>query len=101
MEKIPEPGGKSLLLQVGYVNANSAHFLLQTVALFETLLSKISAMKAAASEAEEERARLAARLELACTAETRLVQTEADLQAVNEVVFNYLPQHWVNPGACL
>ena len=71
MDHIPEPSGKSLLLQ--------------TVALFETLLLKIQSMKNEKETMTEENLRLTACLQSKCTVEDDLKVTEAKLQSVNEV----------------
>ena len=71
MDHIPEPSGKSLLLQ--------------TVALFETLLLKIQSMKNEKETMTEENLRLTSCLKSKCTVEDDLKVTEARLQSVNEV----------------
>ena len=71
MDHIPEPSGKSLLLQ--------------TVALFETLLLKIQSMKNEKETMAEENLRLTTCLKSKCTVEDDLKVTEAKLQSVNEV----------------
>ena len=71
MDHIPEPSGKSLLLQ--------------TVALFETLLLKIQSMKNEKETMTEENCRLTTCLKSKCSVEDDLRVTEAKLQSVNEV----------------
>ena len=71
MEHIPEPGGKSLLLQ--------------TLALFETLLSKIQTLKKEAEVMSGENTRLAAVVQAKCAVEDDLRLTEVKLTTVNEV----------------
>ena len=71
MDHIPEPSGKSLLLQ--------------TVALFETLLLKIQTTKTEKETMCEENLRLTTCLQSKCTVEDDLKVTEAKLQSVNEV----------------
>lgn len=71
MDHIPEPSGKSLLLQ--------------TVALFETLLLKIQSMKKENETMTSENLRLTAGLKSKCTVEDDLKVTEGKLQSVNEV----------------
>lgn len=71
MEHIPEPGGKSLLLQ--------------TLALFETLLSKIQTLKKEAEVMSGENTRLAAVVQAKCAVEDDLRLSEVKLTTVNEV----------------
>ena len=71
MDHIPEPSGKSLLLQ--------------TVALFETLLSKIQSMKKENETTAAENLRLNTSLELKCSVEDNLKTVEGKLQSANEV----------------
>lgn len=71
MDHIPEPSGKSLLLQ--------------TVALFETLLSKIQSMKKENETMTAENVRLNTSLELKCSVEDNLKIVEGKLQSANEV----------------
>lgn len=70
MDHIPEPSGKSLLLQ--------------TVALFETLLLKIQSMKKENETMTSENLRLTSCLKSKCTVEDDLTATEGKLQSVNE-----------------
>ena len=71
MEHIPEPGGKSLLLQ--------------TLALFETLVSKIQTLKKEAELMSGENTRLAAVVQAKCAAEDDLRLSEVKMTTVNEV----------------
>ena len=71
MEHIPEPSGKSLLLQ--------------TLALFETLLSKIQTLKKETEVMSGENSRLASVVQAKCTAEDDLRPSEAKLTTVTEV----------------
>ena len=71
MEHIPEPSGKSLLLQ--------------TLALFETLLSKIQTLKKETEVMSGENARLASVVQDKCGAEDDLRLSEAKLTTVTEV----------------
>ena len=71
MEHIPEPGGKSLLLQ--------------TLALFETLVSKIQTLKKEAEVMSGENSRLAALVQAKCAVEDDLRMSEVKLTTVNEV----------------
>ena len=71
MEHIPEPGGKSLLLQ--------------TLALFETLVTKIQSMKTENGSLMTENDRLTTSLQSKCTVEDDLRQTQDKLTTVNEV----------------
>ena len=71
MDHIPEPSGKSLLLQ--------------TVALFETLLSKIQSMKKENETMTAENVRLSTSLEVKCSVEDNLKIVEGKLQSTNEV----------------
>ena len=64
-------GGKSLLLQ--------------TVALFETLLFKIQSLKTENEGLTEERAELRKSLEVAAAAEARILILESELVRANEV----------------
>ena len=80
MNHIPEPSGKSLLLQ--------------TVALFETLLSKITSMKKENEEISTENLRLSKSLELKCSVEDNLRDLESKLQATNEVNFFIYVNHY-------
>jgi len=70
MEHIPEPSGKSLLLQ--------------TLALFETLLAKITSMKNENGTLSGENVRLTACLQSKCSVEDDLRNTEDKLKSVNE-----------------
>jgi len=70
MDHIPEPSGKSLLLQ--------------TVALFETLLSKIQSMKKENETMTAENVRLSTSLEVKCSVEDNLKIVEGKLQSTNE-----------------
>lgn len=74
MEHIPEPSGKSLLLQ--------------TLALFETLLAKITSMKNENGTLSGENVRLTACLQSKCSVEDDLRNTEDKLKSVNEVQDN-------------
>ena len=90
MEQIPEPGGKSLLLQ--------------TVALFEILLAKIQvyrkflynkfhndsfqAMKKEQEKLSEENASLSKSLQLKEGVEHKLTAVETNMLSVNEVVYH-------------
>ena len=76
MNHIPEPGGKSLLLQ--------------TLALFETLLSKIQTMKTENETMSAENGRLTSCLQTKCDVEDNLKQTEDKLVTVNEVKYNVI-----------
>lgn len=78
MEHIPEPGGKSLLLQ--------------TLALFETLLSKIQTLKKEAEVMSGENVRLAAVVQAKCAVEDDLRLTEVKLTTVNEVTQSVVKQ---------
>ena len=71
MEHIPEPGGKSLLLQ--------------TLALFETLVSKIQTLKKEAEQMSGENTRLAAVVQAKCAVEDDLRLSEVKMTTVNEV----------------
>ena len=71
MEHIPEPGGKSLLLQ--------------TLALFETLVSKIQTLKKEAELMSGENTRLAAVVQAKCAVEDDLRLSEVKMTTVNEV----------------
>ena len=71
MEHIPEPGGKSLLLQ--------------TLALFETLVSKIQTLKTEAEVMSVENTRLAAVVQAKCAVEDDLRMSEVKMTTVNEV----------------
>ena len=71
MEHIPEPGGKSLLLQ--------------TLALFETLVSKIQTLKTEAEVMSAENTRLAAVVQAKCAVEDDLRLSEVKMTTVNEV----------------
>ena len=71
MDHIPEPSGKSLLLQ--------------TVALFETLLSKIQSMKKENETMTAENVSLNTSLEVKCSVEDNLKIVEGKLQSANEV----------------
>lgn len=71
MKHIPEPSGKSLLLQ--------------TLALFETLLSKIQTMKTENETITKENGRLTSCLETKCLVEDNLKNAEDKLVSVNEV----------------
>lgn len=71
MEHIPEPGGKSLLLQ--------------TLALFETLVSKIQTLKKEAEVMSGENSRLATLVQAKCAVEDDLRLSEVKLTTVNEV----------------
>ena len=71
MEHIPEPGGKSLLLQ--------------TLALFETLVSKIQTLKKEAEVMSGENSRLATLVQANCAVEDDLRLSEVKLTTVNEV----------------
>jgi len=70
MDHIPEPSGKSLLLQ--------------TVALFETLLSKIQSMKKENETMTAENVSLNTSLEVKCSVEDNLKIVEGKLQSANE-----------------
>ena len=72
MDSIPEPGGRALLLQ--------------TVALFETLLARIHSLQAEAKEVKEERDQLTLALEAKSKVETELRSTETKLLSANEEV---------------
>ena len=71
MEHIPEPGGKSLLLQ--------------TLARFETLVSKIQTLKKEAELMSGENTRLAAVVQAKCAVEDDLRLSEVKMTTVNEV----------------
>ena len=71
MEHIPEPGGKSLLLQ--------------TLALFETLVTKIQSMKTENGSLVTENTRLISCLQTKCSVEDDLKLTQEKLTDVNEV----------------
>ena len=71
MEHIPEPGGKSLLLQ--------------TLALFETLLSKIQTLKTEAEVMSGENKRLGDLVKVKCDVEDDLRLSEVKLTSVTEV----------------
>ena len=71
MDHIPEPSGKSLLLQ--------------TVALFETLLLKIQTMKKENETMTSENLRLTSGLKSKCSVEDDLKASEVKLLSVNEV----------------
>jgi len=72
MNHIPEPGGKSLLLQ--------------TVALFETLLFKIQSLKVENETLVAERAELGKSVELTAAAEARVLLLESELVKANEEI---------------
>ena len=82
MDHIPEPSGKSLLLQ--------------TVALFETLLLKIQTMKKENETMTLENLRLASGLKSKCSVEDDLKASESKLLSVNEVrVFRPVKNYFV------
>merc|ERR1711892_87806 len=70
MDQISEPGGKSLLLQ--------------TVALFETLLTKIQSMTREQEKLTDDNAALLEDLQYRKDVEVHLLDTQSKLQAVNE-----------------
>ena len=72
MEQIPEPGGRALLLQ--------------TVALFETLLAKIQTLQKEGKTLEQERDQLTLALEAKKSVEAKLEATETKLMSANEEV---------------
>ena len=76
MEQIPEPGGRALLLQ--------------TVALFETLLAKIQTLQKEGKTLEQERDQLTLALEAKKSVEAKLDETEAKLISANEEVMNII-----------
>ena len=76
MEQIPEPGGRALLLQ--------------TVALFETLLAKIQTLQKEGKTLEQERDQLTLALEAKKSVEAKLEATEAKLMSANEEVMNMI-----------
>ena len=87
MDHIPEPSGKSLLLQ--------------TVALFETLLSKIQSMKKENETTAAENLRLNTSLELKCSVEDNLKTVEGKLQSANEVKTMAIKPEISNIFSCL
>ena len=76
MEQIPEPGGRALLLQ--------------TVALFETLLAKIQTLQKEGKTLEQERDQLTLALEAKKSVEAKLEATETKLMSANEEVMNMI-----------
>ena len=76
MEQIPEPGGRALLLQ--------------TVALFETLLAKIQTLQKEGKSLEQERDQLTLALEAKKLVEAKLDATEIKLMSANEEVMSMI-----------